>query len=449
MDTNLLGFNVDFETDSRGSYLVLSKEGFAISDIIEYQVEMLRSNNIRGVIGPEVREKDTRVKLYYKISGFVTLTNFLKRQKLDKDEFLLLLERIICILLESNGYFLDDSSYILNEDFILIDPESREIAVLYLPVEVPRDITQIVKALVINLIFHRANIEIPDEYLTALIGRIKDEEFTVSSFAAQVKEMRTGYDESLPKDIELQGEGFTEENSSGVTAEPKEVHRKKNGAILPAVLAVLVITAVILKEWKSLRLLPVTQSAQFKMVLAAGVTGFGLITLLIYLLNRRAKLRGDFGQVRVEIPGPEYEELIAPCPPVQTAQSDALINNGHSDIIGEDNSVDRFSDETVVLDGANYPLLRAINGSEVIIISKNEFVLGRNYQTCDYAIHNWNIGRAHSQINCKEGIYYIIDLGSKNGTFLNGLRLVSNKPYELKDNDRVTMANLDFCFNLR
>lgn len=43
------------------------------------------------------------------------------------------------------------------------------------------------------------------------------------------------------------------------------------------------------------------------------------------------------------------------------------------------------------------------------------------------------IGRKHARIEKREGIYYVIDLGSANHTMLNGQILIPNQPYQLTD----------------
>ncbi len=50
------------------------------------------------------------------------------------------------------------------------------------------------------------------------------------------------------------------------------------------------------------------------------------------------------------------------------------------------------------------------------------------------------IGRRHARIENRDGIYYIIDLGSANHTFLNGKPLVPNQAYQLIDGGEVSFT---------
>ena len=87
------------------------------------------------------------------------------------------------------------------------------------------------------------------------------------------------------------------------------------------------------------------------------------------------------------------------------------------------------------------------NSDEIVPIDKPEFIIGRKKDVVDYCvIDNKYVGRVHAKITLDRGICSIIDLNSKNGTYLNGHRLVSNKPYTLMSKDKVTLANFDFIF---
>jgi serine phosphatase RsbU (regulator of sigma subunit) len=65
-------------------------------------------------------------------------------------------------------------------------------------------------------------------------------------------------------------------------------------------------------------------------------------------------------------------------------------------------------------------------------------VIGR---TADAAIYlpSQVVSRRHAQIRCEEGAYFIEDLGSFNGTLLNGRRIVGSQP--LADGDQVTVGD--------
>ncbi|MBS5927385.1 MAG: FHA domain-containing protein [Clostridium sp.] len=86
------------------------------------------------------------------------------------------------------------------------------------------------------------------------------------------------------------------------------------------------------------------------------------------------------------------------------------------------------------------------NKNEKITINKDEYIIGRLKQKVDYPIQNGTVGKIHAKINYIEKEFYITDLESKNGTYLNGERLNSLEKYKLKDGDNVTFSNAPYIF---
>jgi pSer/pThr/pTyr-binding forkhead associated (FHA) protein len=64
----------------------------------------------------------------------------------------------------------------------------------------------------------------------------------------------------------------------------------------------------------------------------------------------------------------------------------------------------------------------------------------------DYRGYVMGVSRKHAMISKQSGEYYLVDLGSSNGTFLNGNRLNSNEPALLESGDRITLGQIDIVF---
>lgn len=81
-----------------------------------------------------------------------------------------------------------------------------------------------------------------------------------------------------------------------------------------------------------------------------------------------------------------------------------------------------------------------------MFIEKTPFVIGSNSNNCDGIIPESVISRAHARIVEIEGEYYLEDLESKNGTFLNGQILDFNKQARLSLGDAISFANVGYRF---
>lgn len=82
-------------------------------------------------------------------------------------------------------------------------------------------------------------------------------------------------------------------------------------------------------------------------------------------------------------------------------------------------------------------------------INTNEFVLGRVATKCNAVIPgNPAISSAHCKFIFRNGEYFIQDMKSSNGSFLNSKRLVANELYSVKSGDRLRLANEDFLIRI-
>lgn len=99
--------------------------------------------------------------------------------------------------------------------------------------------------------------------------------------------------------------------------------------------------------------------------------------------------------------------------------------------------------KTLIISAMNTPIPVQFN------INKSEFVMGKNSASVDGAItFNKAISRIHCKTVFQNGKYYIVDLGSANGTYLNKKKLVPYQQIELRDGDIIRMANSDFAVRI-
>ena len=70
--------------------------------------------------------------------------------------------------------------------------------------------------------------------------------------------------------------------------------------------------------------------------------------------------------------------------------------------------------------------------------------IGRS-KKCDIYINNPYLSKVHAQISFEECRFYISDMESTNGTYLNGNKLGTH-PVRLRDNDKITFGDLSFLF---
>lgn len=77
-------------------------------------------------------------------------------------------------------------------------------------------------------------------------------------------------------------------------------------------------------------------------------------------------------------------------------------------------------------------------------IGAGPILIGRG-EECDISIPDLYLSLEHLKIFCKDGQWYVQDLKSKNGTFVNEVRI--KKTYKLEDDDVISFGDVKFNFH--
>ena len=87
---------------------------------------------------------------------------------------------------------------------------------------------------------------------------------------------------------------------------------------------------------------------------------------------------------------------------------------------------------------------RQIYGGNITIRQDNMLIGSSNI--CDYVIDNPAISRNHARISRIGDKYYMTDLDSTNGTFINGIRMNKSETKELNNGEEVMIGRIKFRF---
>ncbi len=94
------------------------------------------------------------------------------------------------------------------------------------------------------------------------------------------------------------------------------------------------------------------------------------------------------------------------------------------------------------------------DGAQIQLANKPEYMLGRedavsgNFPDVDlepYGAQSGGVSRQHAKIIAQGG-YFLVDLNSVNGTFLNKQKLVPNQQMPLNNGDEIRLGKLVMTF---
>lgn len=72
-------------------------------------------------------------------------------------------------------------------------------------------------------------------------------------------------------------------------------------------------------------------------------------------------------------------------------------------------------------EGCMYGILEPLRGGDDIPLRKREVIVGRN-EKCDIVLRFSNVSAEHCRLVLSNGYWYALDMGSTNGTTVNGIR---------------------------
>ncbi len=82
------------------------------------------------------------------------------------------------------------------------------------------------------------------------------------------------------------------------------------------------------------------------------------------------------------------------------------------------------------------------NGDKDYIISHSPFRIGSKEGGNDAVLHSPVVSRYHAKIYKRDGVYYLEDLNSKNGTYLNGQMISYHEAMPIKSKDTISFADV-------
>jgi pSer/pThr/pTyr-binding forkhead associated (FHA) protein len=76
-----------------------------------------------------------------------------------------------------------------------------------------------------------------------------------------------------------------------------------------------------------------------------------------------------------------------------------------------------------------------------------DFLIGSDKCLCDFCIDHASVSDRHARILFRKPLYFLVDLGSADGTWLGSRRLYSYEENPLTDGDIIVCGEIHFIFN--
>lgn len=394
--------------DMEQSYLVIQTGKDAI---MGFQQKMLFNNQIRGVLTVEQRQIDAVSKYYYNVTDKISMYDYYaKKKKVSCSDVEFVFEKIMEIIQEAKEYLLEQDNFILRTDCIFFNLDGTKMYLCFYELYQERIRKQLVKLAE----YFMETIDYKEERAVTLtyglykalrdencsFGTIKE---VINRYRIKMQPRERREDRIIPEPPYIQKEQIAEYKPW-----------KRNTVIEKVFFAVcnLVFTLFVIKmRWIFYRN---TNQVNVSRLLVMG--------LFLVILNAIL----SYGIWYIRKKNDSEREL------TDKVECESIQNDGEGTIVIP-NYIIQYA-------------LRKEGAIEQIRLFSFPFILGSNQKSVDCTLPYEGVSKRHAVIDNKDAKYHIMDLGSTNGTFLNGELLNPMESYELKLGDKITIANHTYDF---
>ncbi|HOS69222.1 MAG TPA: DUF6382 domain-containing protein [Bacillota bacterium] len=439
MENTVLDFEYSYDNNAAGSFLVIKLDSESM--LLKHQVEILCQNPNSAFVSFHVRRENDNTFIYYNITSKISLSNYIERKSFNRKELLDLLRSIAKNLMLTGNYLLELSGFIIHPDYIFINPATAEASLLYVPVSCNRNSTEILKSFFKDIVINSSNTDdnARDNYLQRILNYLKSDTFSLIDFNRLIVDLRNSGEV-----YEYGQEAANQEADVGIgitcSRSPKEKIYEDAGKS-SNIRSIMLLQPIFLIAAAAVCLYLISR----KMGDIVSITGVVIISaaLDILVINR---ISGNQDKRAAT----DNTQLIAQDKAKRsTGRHDKDLKGRYKPVLSSPDVVKACDTEYISeVPKDCRPYLESIgpNRVEKVIVNKDSFIIGRLGSMADHIIQESTIGKLHAEITINEGLYYIRDLNSKNGTFVNGVRIPSNRKYGIKDNDRIRLSNYEYVF---
>lgn len=386
---------VNFKKSRDKNYLIISDTEI---DENNYKNHMVMNNNIDGIISFGLKSMNNNIEICYDITSLITLKELYTRKRMSGMEIYELIKSIMRLSENIKEYLIDINNIMFGAETIFYNRQTKKYLFCYFPKN-EEDITDRLRQFFDELL----------EYINH-----NDKLAVLIAYGIQQETIHEGY---TVKDLLRCAEKIVQENSKNElntgNANNKELSNQNSAY----------------KESKE----PTKHNQKDRSELGKNdKKKRGVIDSILNIFKPKTRY---LDEDELNVYGNITED---------STYSDVVSEEGEEYITGQEEDVTMLLTDFGIV---RKILLRGIDENPLNIQIKGfPCIIGKSLKSSDYIIDNPVISRVHARIVQETDGYFIEDLNSTNGTFVNDIRL---KPHEIKEispGDYIALADVKFCF---
>ena len=492
---------MDYRRDLQHNYLV-AEDG---EDTENYITRMMTENQVQGLLGCECRRMDQKKLYYYDITSKISLAEKCRYKKIKGSEVHLVVQRLLQVLVQLEEYLIPADRICLDWNYIYLDPASGQPSFCCLPVtekELEQGVRELLEELLPRL-DHQEQDGVSVVY--ELYQYAVRESFSVMELQGVLERRMLEQRKSLRRESQMYGEkenSFPSENgyanteeagrsylagerksiqeesvrswerekragksASGREEEQFRTDRRNHERALEDFFSV----EEEENETDRERNLPVGLLAGICAGVLYGLTGYavweyfpgylgiwgaiGVIAALSFLIwqvtvKRRKKEDSQIAEQFAMYQEPAGKSLDFPKQAVgeweekeEEAEAEE-VSSWENRIPWENNNYTQLLSAGRKEGGLILKELHPVSGRQFRIDKTHPTIIGQLKDQADLVLPSTAVSRVHASIEQRAGSWYLKDLNSRNGTWVNDQELYGEEEKELTTGDQIQFADL-------
>ncbi len=477
---------VEYRKELRHNYMIIAEEDE--SRLEPYCIKIMEQQRLTGVLPLEQRQMNGRHLFYYDITGMQSMNYFLDKSNLPYDKIKLIINGVLRTLDIAYEFLLPCEDFILKPEFIYLDVISFTPSLCFLS-GYHREIKEQLNHLLEYLM---NKVDYSDKEAVLLVYQLyaasREESFTTTHLYQVINKERGPQPSALAP-----SEMINEAVSTGISLKEK-TETSEERLILEKIPVML--EKVEREEEKECYPMSTYLLSSFCVVIGGlllilgfstgilynyygeGIDYSKLAALLLIILclegylfrkiwDRKNKIsriltRSEYIDPRLEpevsevkvgrrkpVLAAKLQEEVASSEPMRAAEPDSMLlteeRRGEQE---EDYNPTCLLSEISKDSGDLRYCLNPTkeSGYQAILLTEYPFFIGKLKTNVDFCLDQKVISRYHAKITREENSYFITDLNSTNGTFVNGQMLKTYEKKEIVLGDEIAFANIPYVF---
>ena len=481
--------DVSYRRDKDHNYMILDAPGELTGE--EYQVRRLVGNHIPHLLKCNRRMMDGKAVFFYEVTGMQPMFRVFEKRQINQEEMVELLQDIKEALENTQRYLLDGNQLLFEPEFLFFHTQTREWNLCYLPTY-DGNMTESFRKLSEYLL---KRLDHSDEQAVMLgyevYSKASEENYRISEVLQmiyQVGRKNCAQEEGLPEDpeqsekvkISKKSEVSEQENFEDLCSEDSFFEQEESEYTIPENIENIKTAKQREKgisknendmqrrtdEYRG-------QAEQKKQIQNKKTTGLkkSMKHKKTARCKKKAKYKKYAGYVVIFILLAAVAAVLVEFEVLSTVQAGGMLflaagifiyvagiqkENFQKGERKKSQVSDDFDEEMgtcILQQGKNIKIavLVSLNPEEYvnILLYREETRIGKEGRQADVCINRDVISRVHAKILRREEEYFLMDLDSTNGTYINGKRLGGDGMEKLQQGDRVSFADLEYIFQLQ